>query len=1380
MACDPKIIYQGKEYTYAEFMAMLNDGLIDLNEVRKFVDGEVDGIRLNKEYATKFKGRDFDIAKEVERVKELQLESSGKLVEKTLATRLEKSTVTDAMKDFFAESDRLREVDTFEIANANAARIIEEYGIVEAVKRVMNGEFEGAVRPAIIGKRWAELDDALKIETDPNERGKLLTEYAQILNYVEKRRSSTGAENAGWYNVYLQNPNLGLNAEMKIKNWEQVASGGKERAPKEVIEKFKELEAREKELLTKIKELEQKRTEYELNNIIDAVKGKSKPKPKETEEQRKQRISDKLFAAAERVRQAETSGLTLSTPIPPHIISDSLKLLATAVKGVETTADAMLRVYELIEKGIGKKLNDSEKKKVKDYFENEIKMAEAEEVDTAQPLTSETLKELISKGYNTPDLLLKKAKEFYPTKTDREVRDLITKYGKEITTTREDIDKQLSAIKSVFVKDSQLEDVKSGKLPFKRTILENEFFSDERRRKTNEIKDILKTLDVPEANEAQWKTRTEAVKTRLKNAIADMENAIEKGEMIVKNKPIKLTNNEIEELRQEYEIVKQSYERQFGEPLLTEGEKKIQSLERQLDKIRFGEQGQEKVQPEYTDAEKKEIERLQDEIAKEKQFKGAVKGKEAKSIQEKLLDIKLKSKQKQLQNAKDKLEGIPKTEREKYAVTSIEIEKIQEEIDKINQQIKDKKPKQTEEEKNIERLEKRLDEIRFGGIKRAIEKRPLSDKEKEILDEIAKEKQLQGDVKAKRTQDEIKIEAISDAIARIEKNIKDNDLEIKRKEKLPESDALRAKREVYEAVKKELQEARKEAGIIEREKLKQRLEYLKKREKTLLDRKARGDYSKAEKKKSPYNDEILTLLGRVDALKQEESKLQFLAEEQNKKVHEKIGGLLVDIWNLPRVQMATGELSFIGVQGRRLSIAELTKNPKTVLEALKQMVQSMSSKEKFDKLQAAIKTEDPQLYHTMKASKLQLLETSAKVSAMDETSFRIGGKAVWNLISLIVGKPIDFFAKTNIYEKLNDKPLYEVFERGAVAYGNYLRVKGFKDFYEKEKILGNNIEKDPETYKAYADYLNTATGRASLGKLEASAELLSKVLFSPRNAATELKLATSPMGVAYLAAMQLKSNKPIKENRALRQAAEMQLRYTLASFSAAAVATLVALQFMGSTEDNEDGTGVDTNPNSTNFGRLVFKNGKVVDLFNGQLRYLIFGSRVGSQKIKMPDNYKMGGTTSEPKPYFKRGEERELGETEYTPNTTELVLRLATNKINPTLGYAVRAMFPKQPTKDEKLLGIRRDKFGKEISLENAVSELMTPIFWRSVWESAQNDPSMLDLAAQLAAFPALINYNVNNKEKQAWENYKRKIEIAEEAAKKRKEMQEKLDKMKK
>jgi len=1100
----------------------------------------------------------------------------GDMVERTLVSlRLKDSSIDESVKQSFTYEESVRAIDGANKADANASQLIKDVGMDEAVRMAIDGEVKGALQSAILGAKWLEADTNVKAAATPEELSIAQKEYKNILEAIGKTQETSGAANAYWATFYAKNSDLGLTTEDKIARWEKISG---QVASAEIREAYEKLDAKNKEQLAEIKKLKEQLESEALQEYIDEIKARNKPKsekPKETDEQRRQRISDRLFSIAEKVRKSETSGLTLSSPIPPHIISDSIKLLGHAAKGGEKIADAMLRVYELIENSIGKKLSDSDKSKVEKYFNDILKESELPEVDTTEPLSTAVLKELVFKGYDTPELLFAKVKEFYPKGTsDRDIRDSITNYGKEILETQSEIGQKVSAIKSVWGKLSQLEDALSGKLPFRRSAPENKQFRDERRRLTNELKEAMKNLDVPDVPmEDKWQTRIEASKKRYLNAMNDMLDAIDKKSAIVKNKRTEISDAEIKRLKEEYETVKSFYDEAFGQ--------------------------KEKVQ----------------------------------------------------------------------------------------------------------------------------------------------------------------LESLDRSIDRIESLISDADLEIKRKPKEKETLAVIAKREVYDNAKKELLKAREEAGIVEKEQLRKRAEYLEKRNEYYKNRQKTGDYSKKKRKKSPTSERINKLLGENDLLKFEEQKLMYQAEQQALSKWGKARNLIADIWNIPRIQMATGELSFIGVQGRRLSGSYLLKDPKVVKEAIKTMWKAMGSKEGLAEVMSKIKNDDPSLYHAMKASKLDLTETSFKVAATEENTQRIGGAFLWNIVMnnaiIPLAKGVDFITGKDvatIAKELKEKPPYEIFERGAVAYNNYLRAKAFTDFDALMKMDGKSFETNEKEYKLLANYLNTATGRGKLPLgLESQAELLAKLLFSPRNFSSELQLSTTPFGIGKLASMQAQSDMPLKnltkEVSAVKEAAKHQVRYQILQTGLGLTLTGILYGLMGSTDDNEDGTGVELDPRSTKFGSITFEDGKIVDFFNGGLRYAILASRIGSQKYKTADKVKMYNDT----PYYQKGQLKDLGEG-YIPDGFDLFMQIAANKVNPSLGTAFKIYKAKPKTELDKAIGVKRDRFGNRVDFETTFKELMMPIYFTSIKESIQNDPSALDVVGQLQAFLALASYRNQNKEKQARE----------------------------
>jgi hypothetical protein len=86
-------------------------------------------------------------------------------------------------------------------------------------------------------------------------------------------------------------------------------------------------------------------------------------------------------------------------------------------------------------------------------------------------------------------------------------------------------------------------------------------------------------------------------------------------------------------------------------------------------------------------------------------------------------------------------------------------------------------------------------------------------------------------------------------------------------------------------------------------------------------------------------------------------------------------------------------------------------------------------------------------------------------------------------------------------------------ERAYVTYLNKVRFDHFKNVIGRAEAIGHPVT--PEFKSALANFLNNATGRGSLGKLEKAGEYLSAAFFSPRLVSSRIQLA-NPLWYAKL------------------------------------------------------------------------------------------------------------------------------------------------------------------------------------------------------------------------------------------------------------------------
>ena len=111
----------------------------------------------------------------------------------------------------------------------------------------------------------------------------------------------------------------------------------------------------------------------------------------------------------------------------------------------------------------------------------------------------------------------------------RDIQDALSGYGKTMEMSQDEINVTLREVKRQLKLFSALEDAEGGKSPEK-SGLKRDPQSDEVRRLREEVRQAMKASGIDNKSavdpETQWKTSLDAVKTRLKNDIADLDRQI--------------------------------------------------------------------------------------------------------------------------------------------------------------------------------------------------------------------------------------------------------------------------------------------------------------------------------------------------------------------------------------------------------------------------------------------------------------------------------------------------------------------------------------------------------------------------------------------------------------------------------------------------------------------------------------------------------------------------------------------------------------------------------------------------------------------------------------------------------------------------------------
>ncbi len=167
----------------------------------------------------------------------------------------------------------------------------------------------------------------------------------------------------------------------------------------------------------------------------------------------------------------------------------------------------------------------------------------------------------------------------------REVMDAISGYGRHKKLNDDPVMVELRELKGQMQQIAKLEDMAKGKAPL-RTGLEHQAPGDIQRELIREVNEAKKKggFDVKDP-EHELRTALDAVKTRLKNEIADMDRQIAAGKQDIPNKTKLELDAEAKTLKEQRDAKKAQYDEVFEKPGLTDEQRvaaAIKAVERSL------------------------------------------------------------------------------------------------------------------------------------------------------------------------------------------------------------------------------------------------------------------------------------------------------------------------------------------------------------------------------------------------------------------------------------------------------------------------------------------------------------------------------------------------------------------------------------------------------------------------------------------------------------------------------------------------------------------------------------------------------------------------------------------------------------------------------
>lgn len=637
-------------------------------------------------------------------------------------------------------------------------------------------------------------------------------------------------------------------------------------------------------------------------------------------------------------------------------------------------------------------------------------------------------------------------------------------------------------------------------------------------------------------------------------------------------------------------------------------------------------------------------------------------------------------------------------------------------------------PTQDEIQLEINRM-RRMMRLISGLEDVAAKKRPLrSGKQREKLDaeERALNKELREAMKELPMDEETLANqqktALDSAKTRLSNQIEELELEIQRgeaikksKKTLQEDAELRELREQRDRLKEERDELLRDEEQETAKKLEQAKERARRRIEELKTKLENKDFAKKPAKTFTGDKELNDLRADKMAIQHDYDKERYKNELHQRDKWQKLRDNIIEMWNLPRIIKATGEMSWIFIQNGYYTFYYAIHNPKVLGQAFTNLYNAMASESKSQKMLGSLRANE--LYALMKDSKLSITEPDAKLSAREELSNSNWLNFIWDNV---LGLPILIGSKVtskleNPYKRWKALNIPLALERASVGYSNTLKVARFMDGVQMLEKQGIQFKDDPQAYKNVADVINTLSGRSTLYQGERAAKLLSAIFFSPRLWMSTLKVA-SPIAPIWYFSLADKSGSLGTKGK-LSVAQKMAMTDFMTTFSLTAGVILAAAAYYNN--DDDDDTEVNFDPLSSDFMTIRLGNTRI-DPWRGMRPLVVLQTRLLLDSM----SYSSGR---------KRGRTIELGLPYKSPSKGELMGRFVRNKLAPSASILYNGMTAYK----KKVHGevIKVDSYGNPLYTEEALYSNLYPIYAESLQELYEDQPETV------ATFLSMIGF---------------------------------------
>lgn len=726
------------------------------------------------------------------------------------------------------------------------------------------------------------------------------------------------------------------------------------------------------------------------------------------------------------------------------------------------------------------------------------------------------------------------------------VAEIFTDYGKTIYPSQEEVAVQLRNVRAAEQVALKLKDVLAGKPP-KRTGYQRGDTDPEVRKLQKELNAKMREAGIKVTSPAQQiKSSLDAIKSRLRNEIEDRRKAIEDRKPLPKGGDPVAYDAEAKVLRDELETVRKEYDEVFAKPGLTPKQQLAQATKSLTRRI---------------------------------------------AAEEKLL-----------------AEGLTSRSRDpKMSAWSPELVALQQRLDTlVNQRAEARRalrPRQdprTQAIKALQRQITRYKDLLDGKIatpKKSAEFRPNN----EYLALIYQRSQLQEALASMRKdeaparpskserQEQATIKALAKSIAEIDNRIRNKDFAPRAKAEGPESPLvtqMRENRKRLETIYRELQKSERPPltdDEILQKKINRIVKASEKRSEKLADKIARKDFTKPPKPDPVTAKAIDDARLKEFQLKREFNEGLLKAQLENRTKAEKLRDHVIDGTTiLGRAIQTSFDLGHFGRQGGLVNFARPDIAAKNI-QSLFSFSEKAADRAQL-KLEGRTETE-------------KALFKRAKDAGLGLTEWRPGYEL----------NDMEEAFRSRIAKKI---PGVGASERAYVSYMNAIRFDYFN------ALAGAAGDKSPAALKELANHVNNMTGRGSLDfgrlKMENAAGFLAQILFSPKYWSSRLRIAANAFGAVPMDLVTgFKLRRPeIREARKLiaKEYVRMAIGGT-AFYSLVGLAAYMA-KALADDKDEKPLFTVGTDPTSSDFGKLVFRNGSRQDPMAGMSQNLVFLTRM--------------------------------------------------------------------------------------------------------------------------------------------------------------------------